>query len=136
MTITKTSTISPTCTVTPTITKTSTITPTITKTLTLTPWTVPANDVVVYPNPATGNIMNFMYSPQVAATIKIDVFNLAGMKVAHLEDNNKPAVENQVTTWNITNIAPGIYLYKVTFEGTDGTLTSTKMKKFVVSKKK
>jgi hypothetical protein len=133
-TITKTATISPTITVTSTITPTLTITPTITQTLTNTPWVVKGGDVTVYPNPANGGQMNFLYSPAAASHVKIDVYNLAGLKVAHLEDTNKAGAANQVTTWKIANVAPGVYLYQLTLEDINGISTTSKMKKLVITK--
>jgi hypothetical protein len=139
-TITPTSTITPTRTITPTITKTFTvtptytITPTITQTATHTPWVVNAGDVTVYPNPARGSAVNFMYSPATASQVKIDVYNLAGLKVAHLEDANKAGAVNQVTSWNISSVAPGVYLYQVTLEDANGIATTLKMKKLVITK--
>jgi hypothetical protein len=133
-TITKTSTITLTPTPTPTITVTFTITPTITKTLTITPVVIPAGEITAYPNPAMGSVINFMYSPTAVSNVKIDIYNLAGMKVAHLEDKNKGTTNNQVTSWNIQNVASGVYLYTLSLEGADGTMTTTKMKKVVISK--
>jgi hypothetical protein len=129
-----TATISPTPTQTPTITQTRTITPTITQTLTVTPWVVPEGDVIAFPNPASGATVSFMYSPKVDCNVKIDIYNLAGLKVAHLEDRSKLGRGNQVTTWNIQNIAPGIYVYRVVMEGTHGGSSTTKMRKLVITK--
>jgi hypothetical protein len=133
-TITPTCTISPTNTKTPTITPTLTVTPTITQTTTSTPWVVKGGETTVYPNPAQGNKVYFLYSPAALSNVGINVYNLAGLKVAHLEDNNKPGTANQITTWNITNVAPGVYLYQVTLVDVNGISTTTAMKKLVITK--
>jgi len=110
---TDTPTISPTVTDTPTITPTVTITPTITKSATLTPWFIQEGTIVAYPNPANGNEVKFIYTTQqIMDSAVIEVYNLAGLKVATLTDGQKPAGINQQTTWAIDNVAPGIYLYR------------------------
>lgn len=131
---TPTVTVTPTYTITPTISATYTITRTVTKTRTITPVAVLPSDAVAYPNPATGSKVVFMYTPPYdMATIQIRIFNLAGMRVAVLDDGQKPLMDNQTTTWNIAGVAPGIYLYQVVFTAPGGRTTESKFKKLVVS---
>jgi len=127
-------TITPTYTVTPTITPTYTITPTITKTMTITPWPVPGGDAIAFPNPASGDQVTFMYSLGAPADISIEIYNLRGYKVAHLEDNNKSAQINRKTTWDIRHIAPGVYLYQVIVKSTDGRISKNRMRRVVITK--
>jgi hypothetical protein len=128
LTITETPTISPTVTVTPTITPI----PTKTITITFTPVVFPTGKSAVYPNPATGDTLNFFYSLEAPANILIDVYNLMGFRVAHLEDRNRPAAINQVTTWNIKGVAGGVYFYRLTLEAPDGRRTTLESKKIVI----
>ncbi|MCD4814217.1 T9SS type A sorting domain-containing protein [bacterium] len=130
---TPTYTITPTFTYTPTITPTYTITPTITQTASVTPWPVPQGDVIVYPNPASGDQVTFMYSLSAPADISIDIYNLLGYKVAHLEDNNKIANINRKTTWNIKDIAPGVYLFQASVKSAQGT-SKNKIRRLVITK--
>jgi len=131
-TVTPTYTITPTITPTPTVTLTRTITPTRTVTPTVTPQTVPQGKAVVYPNPAAGDTVNFRYSLDAPAHVSIDIYNLAGMRVVHLEDRNRPPAGNLVTTWNIRDVAPGVYFYRLVIETLDGRRTELEKKKIVV----
>ncbi len=131
---TPTLTITPTFTITPTITQTRTITPTITLTATVTPWAVPSGDVIVYPNPAAGDSVTFMYSLGEPADVNIDVYNLLGYKVAHLEDKNKPGLINRKTTWDIKDLAPGVYLYQVLIRTRSGQVQKNKIQRLVITK--
>jgi hypothetical protein len=133
-TITPTRTITLTPTATMTRTPTYTITPTSTHTLTVTPYFAPIGEAITYPNPATGNQVKFMYSMTEAGNVMIDVFNMAGIRVAHLEDRNKQGKFNQVTTWDITSLAPGVYVYKVTMDSFTGNHTVSKLNRIVVAK--
>ncbi len=144
---TATPTISPTITQTPTITKTltitqtSTITPTYTISPTLMPTSTPLPLIIpaeeyemVYPNPASGDRVKFMYSLSEPAHVFIDIYNLAGFRIARLEEKHQPAQSNLVTTWDIRDVAPGVYLYKISFETLDGRRRTGKIKKIVVAR--
>ncbi len=140
-TVTPTYTHTPTVTKTPTITPSSTIsptntrTPTITKTITLTPWFIQQEDVLAYPNPVNGHEVNFIYTlPNPVDKVTIEVFNLSGQKVATLKDFNKAAGVNQKTTWTISAVAPGVYLYRLILEANNGYKNQTKFKRLVIVK--
>jgi len=126
---TLTPTISPTITITPTITST----PSITVTSTLTPPLLPSGKVVVYPNPASGGLVYFGYNLDEPADVTIDVFNLRGFRVAHLEDHNKRAGVNEVTSWDIAGVAPGVYFYRFRYLATDGRQFTLESKKIVIT---
>ncbi len=130
-TITKTLTITPTRTITPTYT----ISPTLVPTSTVTPWSLPVEaEAMVFPNPATGDRVKFMYSLSEPAHVFIDIFNLAGFKIAHLEEKQQPAQSNLVTTWDIQKVAPGVYLYQISFETLGGRRRTGEIKKIVVAR--
>lgn len=133
-TVTRTPTITPTFTITPTITVTSTISPTISPTPTITPYAVPGGEAVAFPNPAAGDSVTFMYSLGEPADIDVDVYNVLGRKVAHLEDKNQAGLINRRTTWDISGVAPGVYLYQVTIKTLSGQMTRLKMKRLVITK--
>jgi hypothetical protein len=139
-TITLTPTPTPTATITKTITETATIsatatiTPTQTQTVTLTPWAAAFGEDYVYPNPASGDEVVFLYSLAQAADIRIDVYNLRGQASARLEDKNKPAGRNLRTSWDISQVAPGIYLYRLTFITGQGRTETRGFKRLVVQK--
>lgn len=134
-TITRTYTITPTLTVTPTATPSATITPTYTPSLTATPYFAPPGEAMAFPNPVTkGNQVFFSYSLTEPANIMVDIYNLAGVRVAHLEDRNRPALYSQAASWDITGVAPGIYLYKVTTDSITGKKTVSKVKKLVIAR--
>lgn len=130
-TISPTATISATYTVTRTITPTSTRSPTPTATPTLTPWAVPLGQVIVYPNPVAGNIVNFTYTLAAPGRAFIDIHNLAGLRIAHLEDQQTMG-SNRTTRWNIAGLAPGVYFCRISIQGTNGDKMQLQPKKFVV----
>lgn len=133
-TVTRTPTITPTRTISPTITMTSTISPTISPTPTITPYAVPGGEAVAFPNPAAGDSVTFMYSLGEPADIDVDVYNVLGRKVAHLEDKNQAGLINRRTTWDISGVAPGVYLYQVTIKTLSGQMTRLKMQRLVITK--
>ncbi len=140
LTISVTSTISPTDSVTPTITQTSTITPTttvtptITQTLTASPtyaaMKISEGEVLVYPNPVKGKTLWFYYRCRGASQVTIEVLNVLGERVNTITDNPTEAGIVR-TAWNISNVAPGIYVYRIKIAGSEGT-TTIGWKKFVV----
>jgi len=108
----------PTSTITPTLTQslTATITPTPTTTPTsieVTPPAVSPGRVVTYPSPAKGDVLWFLYSAEAAGRIEVRIFNVAGEQVALLEDES-PAAGLRRIPWDIRDLAPGVYLYRLT----------------------
>jgi hypothetical protein len=85
------------------------------------------------PNPATGKVVNFGYSLNAPAHVYIDIFNLMGYRVAHLEDKNQAGQANRITTWNIRNVAQGVYFYKVILEDSSGKRTELKTERLVIT---
>lgn len=62
----------------------------------------------LYPNPSTGLFQLQMANP--AGSTEIQVYNLLGEQV------DQSVINQTNTTLNLTNLAPGIYLYKITTE--------------------
>lgn len=138
---TRTTTPSPTYTVTPSHTVTQTLTVTLTKTLTctrtptttLTPWAVTVGEVVAYPNPAQGGRVSFQYTLAGQSRVRVEVYNLAGFRVATLEDSRQSGGINRITTWNLQGVAPGVYTYRLLFETPGGERSETRLKKLIVA---
>jgi hypothetical protein len=137
-TITPTSTISPTPTITrtrtqsPTITITSTPSPTRTITLSRTPVSFEAQEVVVYPQPATGEELYFYYPLAEPGEVEIEIYNVVGEHALTLRET-KAGVGYERTRWNIRDTAPGVYLYRLRIKTAAGE-TVTSIKKLMVTK--
>ncbi len=111
---TPTSTITPTMTVTPRsiTTPTSTITPTVTaiSTVAQTPYHINifSSVILAYPNPAHDKVNFALQDPDIDKVV-IDIYNLAGDRIAQIKEANP----GRSITWQATNISPGIYLVQV-----------------------
>jgi len=79
------------------------------------------DEVYTYPNPAKGASLTFKFKPSDKAYVKIDVYNIAGEKVARLEKQDCPAGVTSEIVWDIGRIASGVYQYKVEASGASGT---------------
>jgi len=127
-TITETHTVSPTFTVTPTITQTHTITPTFTITPT------PQKTVFVYPNPvAYNNSLSVAYpiiEGKNAVQLEVKIYAINGDHVVTIARD----LPDGYTTFDITDLARGIYIYKVIVRYSDSTEDTSEFKKFVVIK--
>jgi len=135
VTRTATATVSATHTATPSVTPTATIsaTYTVTPTITTTSTPVPLEKVAAYPQPATGDRVYFYYPLRQPGRVYIEIYNVAGEKVATLQDE-KASAGNGRTAWDIGRVAPGIYLYRVQIESA-GQAQITGWQKLVIVKK-
>jgi len=142
-TITRTTTRTPTptqsTTLTPTGTPTRTCTPVYTYTLTPTVARtglpgVGVNEVIAYPQPATGDNLCFYCPSNGAARILIEIFNLTGEKVKIMPET---LVESgiRITSWDIRDVAPGVYIYRSKSDFAGGVTTVSSWKKLVILKK-
>jgi hypothetical protein len=75
--------------------------------------------VYAYPNPATGETVAIKTYLGDDARITIDVFNVAGEKVASLA-NSGTAGNVVETVWNAGRIASGVYVYRVEAKSASG----------------
>jgi len=64
-----------------------------------------------YPNPFNP-LTTISYSIPKASNVSLIIYDLIGQEVARLVDNKKPAGQHRVT-WNATDIASGVYLYRL-----------------------
>jgi len=85
-----------------------------------------AGAVYTYPNPARGDSLTFKFYVAYKASVAIDVYNVAGEKVARLTKENCPAGLTSEIAWNIRDIASGVYVYRVQAESASGRKTVTK----------
>ena len=121
---TPTPTVSPTVTPTLSPTPSPTIAPTLPPTLTPTATTTPAlpppgAKPYVFPNPAPGPSVQFVYLMREGGNAQIKVYNSLAERVASLDDPK--ATGPQSSTLNIQSFAPGHYFYQVTLDyGADG----------------
>jgi len=77
--------------------------------------------VYTYPNPARGDELTFKFYVADKSYVTIDVYNVAGEKVARLEKPNCPAGIVSEIKWKITNYASGVYIYKVEARSPSGS---------------
>ena len=85
-----------------------------------------AGAVYTYPNPAKGDSLTFKFYVADKASVSIDVYNVAGEKVARLTRENCPAGLTSEIAWDIRKIASGVYVYRVKAESASGAKTVTK----------
>ncbi len=132
--ITRTSTATPTYTNTPpdTPTATPTITPTPSITPTLTPYAPGKDEVITYPSPARGPDIWFYYHVAGPAKVRIEIYNVLGEKCKVLEDQAAGAGYCR-TRWDITAVAPGVYLYRLSMETSRG-VREYEVRKLVIVK--
>ncbi|MEW6515547.1 MAG: T9SS type A sorting domain-containing protein [candidate division FCPU426 bacterium] len=113
----------PTPTPTPVISPTPTATNTATPAATGTPSNPLANAdlagkaVVAFPNPAKDR-MTFVFHLEAAAKVEIRLYNLAGEQVAALS-GDFAAGRGQSLAWNLSGIAPGVYVARMLVNGNE-----------------
>jgi hypothetical protein len=69
--------------------------------------------VAVAPNPATNNTM-FTFTPTQKAVTTLEVFDLAGAKVADVFVGTVEAGIEYKVDYNVSNMATGVYMYRLT----------------------
>jgi len=72
-----------------------------------------SDSVYTYPNPARGDTLTFKFLPAYDSYVSIDVYNVAGEKVARLEKGSCPGGVTSEIVWQIKNVASGVYVYRV-----------------------
>jgi hypothetical protein len=128
-------------TATPTKTRTSTITLTITPTpsvvttatSTRTPYVLPEDEVIVYPSPGQGDTLWFYYSTPGPADVRVELFNVTGEPGSVLSQRDE-AAGRQRLAWDIRNVAPGVYFYRLT-QTTGAGRKDFGMRKLVIIRK-
>jgi hypothetical protein len=101
-----------------TSTPTFSCTVSLTLTQTITPYAVHPEEVIFYPSPGRGEKGWFYYYAPGPCRVQIEVFNILGEKGLVLtNEHSGPGYER--TAWDISQAAPGVYLYRVRIEGAD-----------------
>ncbi len=131
-TLTTTATPSASPTASPTYSPTPLVTATPSCTLAATEFPVAPGQVISYPAPAKGDEVWFYYTTGGATRAVFELFNIAGEKIARLE-NRHEAPGAARTRWDLKNVAPGVYLYRLRLES-GKEVKEFPMKKVVVIK--
>ncbi len=103
----------------PTTTPTIQMTPTVTPTATVSRPDMGMDDVMTFPSPARGGMIRFYYRTVGPAEVLIEIYNAAGEHCASVKDIAYQAEYHQ-TPWDISGMAPGIYLYRVNLKEANG----------------
>lgn len=90
-----------------------------------------AGEVYTYPNPASGDTVTFKFRPAYKVRVTVQVYNIAGERVASLEKNDCPAGEASEIVWNVRKVASGVYIFRLKASGAAGG--QTVMKKFAIA---
>ncbi len=87
--------------------------------------------VYTYPNPATGQTVTFKTYLGDDADVTIEVYNVAGEKIAHL--TNRGTGGNVLeTVWDAGRIASGVYVYRVEAKSASGARAEVTKKLAIV----
>ena len=78
------------------------------------------DEVYTYPNPARGDTLTFKFRVSEKTSVKIEVYNVAGQRVAKLGKSNCPAGVTSEIPWNIKKIASGVYQFRFEAFGASG----------------
>ncbi|MDD2806693.1 MAG: PQQ-binding-like beta-propeller repeat protein [Elusimicrobiales bacterium] len=78
------------------------------------------DEVYTYPNPALGDTLTFKFRVSEKTSVKIDVYNVAGQRVARLGKSNCPAGVTSEIPWDIKKIASGVYQFRFEAVGASG----------------
>ncbi len=84
------------------------------------------NEVYTYPNPAKGDALTFKFRPVYKADVTIDVYNVAGEKVARLEKKDCLSGVWSEIAWQVRGIASGVYVYRLQARTASGKKTVEK----------
>ncbi len=74
-----------------------------------------SEEVYAYPNPARGDKVYFKFRLYSEAYVMIDIYNVAGELIEHLEKGfgQEDAGLVHTISWDIENIASGVYIFRV-----------------------
>lgn len=66
-----------------------------------------------YPNPTGGQQAHLRFTLKKGAEVKVEIFDLAGRKVAEVKGQGRGGLENELL-WNTKDVAPGVYFARLT----------------------
>lgn len=70
---------------------------------------------MAFPNPAK-EVINFLFHPEEAVAIKIDLYSLNGERVSSI-NASLPAGRGQVIKWDCSGVSSGLYIAKIKADG-------------------
>ncbi|MFQ3675437.1 MAG: Ig-like domain-containing protein, partial [Endomicrobiia bacterium] len=70
------------------------------------------NSVFSYPNPAVGKKVSFRFFTPKTTEVKIRVYNIIGHLITEFSVMSEAGKDNEVQ-WDISDVAPGIYIYTI-----------------------
>jgi len=76
-------------------------------------------DVIAYPSPGKGSDLWFFYQVGANEAIRIEIVNVAGEWVRTLEDQALGNGKGRLH-WDIQDMAPGVYMYRLSRESSAG----------------
>lgn len=88
-------------------------------------------EVYTYPNPAKGDSVTFKFKLAYKSHVKIEVYNIAGEKVASFERADCPAGQASEIVWNVRKTASGVYVFRLEAASAAGSKTVTR--KFAIA---
>ena len=77
-------------------------------------------EVYTYPNPARGDTVTFKFRVAHKAYVRVEVYNVAGEKVASLQKADCPAGQASEIAWDVRGIASGVYVYRLEAQSSAG----------------
>lgn len=83
-------------------------------------------EVYTYPNPARGDTVTFKFRVAHKAYVRVEVYNVAGEKVASLQKADCPAGQASEIAWDVRGIASGVYVYRLEAQSSVGNKSVTK----------
>jgi hypothetical protein len=87
--------------------------------------------VYTYPNPAKGDTLYFKYYSGDDTFVYIDIYNVAGEKIAHLYGEGAAGLVSEIP-WSINKYASGIYVYIVEAKAKYGDAKKKIVKKLAI----
>jgi outer membrane protein assembly factor BamB len=84
------------------------------------------DEVYTYPNPARGDTVTFKFRVAHKAYVRVEVYNVAGEKVASLQKADCPAGQASEIAWDVRGIASGVYVYRLEAQSSVGDKSVTK----------
>jgi len=106
-------------------------TTTVTATATATPW-AQSGQVIAYPNPGREQV-TFAYTVAGPVRVAIDIYTIAGERVAHLAENQDGSAGQTLSTvWRTGSAASGIYFARILVKDNQGGEVIRKTKKIAI----
>ena len=92
-----------------------------------------------WPNPVKQNRVFFHFYVNQNAEITVDIFNLEGKRVAEIRGQGEGGKPPHLQTsnglsWNVSNVASDIYLFRLTARSTETADEKSVIKKFAIVK--